>query len=99
MKTTEGTKRIVVCADDVGMHPGIEMAVLQLAEIGRLGAASCLVDGVSFSRNAQALDLSGLQIGLHLNFTARPNPDRDQTMLYLPVSLPIARRYITHPNK
>src|SRR3546814_8326622 len=57
------------------------------------------MDGVSFSRNAKALDLSGLQIGLHLNFTERLNPDRDPTMLYLPVSVLIARSYLRQLNE
>lgn len=90
----EGTKRIVVCADDFGMHCGIDRAVLRLAEMGRLGAASCLVGGGSFARNAKALSLSGLQIGLHLNFTEQLEPDLSPGELYLPVFGLIARSYL-----
>ncbi len=61
--------RIIVCADDFGMNPAIDQGVLELARLGRLNAASCLVDGPCFAADAQALRASGLQAGLHLNFT------------------------------
>lgn len=57
------------CADDFGLHPYIDEAVLQLAASDRLQATSCLVNGASFVTQAQALRQSGLQTGLHLNFT------------------------------
>lgn len=94
MKTTGDTKHIVICADDFGMHPGVDAAVLQLAGMNRLGATSCLVDGCSFARNAKALSVSGLQIGLHLNFTERLAAQPDPAALHLPVSALIARSYL-----
>ncbi|HEU0230835.1 MAG TPA: ChbG/HpnK family deacetylase [Burkholderiaceae bacterium] len=94
MKTMGDIKHIVICADDFGMHPGIDTAVLQLAGQGRLGATSCLVDGASFARNAKALSVSGLQIGLHLNFTERLETTPDPAALSLPVSTLIARSYL-----
>lgn len=94
METMGDIKHIVVCADDFGMHPGIDSAVLQLAGMGRLGATSCLVDGVSFARNAKALSVSGLQIGLHLNFTEPLETGADPAALHLPVSALIARSYL-----
>lgn len=62
-------KRVLVCADDFGLHPAVDEGILNLAEKGRLSAASCLVDGPSFVDDASALLASGLQCGLHLNFT------------------------------
>jgi len=62
---------ILVCADDYGMHPVVDQAVLALAAKGRLSGASCLVHGVSFQESGRALQASGVQCGLHLNFTER----------------------------
>ena len=63
------------------MNAAINDGILHLAELGRLNASSCLVEGPDFIAGADALRASGLQIGLHLNFTeamGRPG-------LYLPV--------------
>lgn len=62
-------KRILVCADDFGLHPSVDEGILSLAARERLSAASCLVDGPSFAAHATYLNASGLQCGLHLNFT------------------------------
>lgn len=67
--TSAQVKRLLVCADDFGLHPAVDEGILNLAEKGRLSAASCLVDGQSFAGHASALLASGLQCGLHLNFT------------------------------
>ena len=64
-------KKIVVCADDYGMSTAVNQAVLQLAQMGRLNATSCLVDGPAFAQGAPALKDSGIQMGLHLNFTEK----------------------------
>jgi predicted glycoside hydrolase/deacetylase ChbG (UPF0249 family) len=64
-------KKIVVCADDYGMSTAVNQAVLQLAQMGRLNATSCLVDGPAFAQGAPALKHSGIQMGLHLNFTEK----------------------------
>lgn len=77
-----GKKQIVICADDFGMNPAVDAGILHLAKLGRLNATSCLVEGPSFAAGAQALTQSGLQLGLHLNFTE----SLQQAGLYLPVS-------------
>lgn len=74
-------KNIVVCADDFGMNTAVNDGILHLAQLGRLNATSCLVEGPAFSVGVAALRDSSLQIGLHLNFTeamGRPG-------LYMPV--------------
>jgi chitin disaccharide deacetylase len=83
-------KHIVICADDFGMDSGIDSGILRLAQLKRLSAASCLVEGSSFRENAAALNESGLQLGLHLNFTE----PMGMSGLYLPVSSLIARAYL-----
>lgn len=61
--------RIVVCADDYGIEPGVDAGIVELAAAGRLSATSCLTGATGFA--ARAGDLAGLDIdvGLHLNFT------------------------------
>ncbi|GAA0217270.1 ChbG/HpnK family deacetylase [Castellaniella daejeonensis] len=51
------------------MNPAVNAGILSLAAQGRLSATSLLVDGPAVRRGAHALQASGLQIGLHLNFT------------------------------
>jgi predicted glycoside hydrolase/deacetylase ChbG (UPF0249 family) len=86
-----GKKRIVICADDFGMNPGVDEAVLQLAALGRLSATSCMSGAPRFRADAAALAGSGLQTGLHLNFTEALGDARG---LYLPLSRFIALAYL-----
>jgi Uncharacterized protein conserved in bacteria len=72
--STDG-RPILVCADDYGLHPVVDLAVLELAAHGRLTGASCLVDGPSFISGGPELARSGLLCGLHLNFTERLGRD------------------------
>lgn len=51
------------------MNPAVNAGILSLAGSGRLSATSLLVDGPAARRDTPALLASGLQIGLHLNFT------------------------------
>lgn len=83
-------KRIVLCADDFGMNPAIDQGILKLAQLGRLSATSCLVEGPSFAAGVDALRHSGLQLGLHLNFTE----SLGQPGLYMPVSSLIRQAYL-----
>ena len=69
MSLTSNKKNIVMCADDFGMSPSIDDGVLYLAQLGRLSATSCLTLGPTFSGQALALKQSGLQTGVHINFT------------------------------
>ena len=62
-------RRIVICADDFGMNPAVDDAILRLAGMGRASAASCLALGPSFAANAAALRAAGADVGLHLNLT------------------------------
>lgn len=62
-------RQISICADDFGMAPAVDAAVLELAQARRLSGTSCLVDGASFRQSAPALRQTHLQKGLHLNFT------------------------------
>lgn len=56
------------------MHEGIDTAVLNLAEQGRVHATSCMVGGLSWSQGAPMLRDAALPIdrGLHLDLTEFP---------------------------
>lgn len=85
-----GHKRIVLCADDFGMDPAADEAILRLAELRRLSATSCLAQGRGFAAQASALRDSGLQLGLHLNFTEAIGA----AALHMPVSALILNAWL-----
>lgn len=87
--TPDKPKRIVVCADDFGMNSEIDAGILSLAQLGRLSATSCMAGAPMFKQDAPALKASGLQAGLHLNFTEALG----SSGLFLPLSGLIVRAY------
>lgn len=64
-------KKIILCADDFGLSPGVCTGILKLAQLQRLSAVSCMVNKESFTYYAPDLQrLTGqIQIGLHFNLT------------------------------
>lgn len=75
-------RRIIVCADDYGLSPGINRAILELIARGRINATSVMTVGPAFDRSAttalrDAADTGGCQVGLHVTLTA---PFRPLTM-------------------
>jgi chitin disaccharide deacetylase len=93
------SRRIWLCADDYGIAPGVNAAILDLVEHGRLNATSVMVVAPSFGPN-EAAALARLNagtrravVGLHLTLTApfRPlspsyRPLRDGAFLSLPAN-------------
>jgi predicted glycoside hydrolase/deacetylase ChbG (UPF0249 family) len=81
-------RRFWLCADDYGISPGVNRAIRELIERGRLNATSVMVVGPAIGRD----DISSLQaaaaqsprcaIGLHATLTA---PFRPLTMHFQPV--------------
>jgi chitin disaccharide deacetylase len=81
-------RRIWLCADDYGLSPGVNRAILDLIERGRLNATSVMMVGPAIGRD----DVSALQvaaagsprcaIGLHVTLTA---PFRPLTMVFQPL--------------
>ena len=63
-------RRIVVCADDFGMDASVDLAILTLAAHQRVSAASCMALGPSFRTYAGLLGETGIETGLHVDFTA-----------------------------
>ncbi|WP_397473463.1 ChbG/HpnK family deacetylase [Pusillimonas sp.] len=100
MNVDSQTKSVVFCADDFGMNPAVDTGIIRLARQGRLSAASCLTQGPTFSAHALELAKTGVQLGLHLNFTEplgracmRTSSDKTQE-LYLPLPQLIRRAYL-----
>jgi predicted glycoside hydrolase/deacetylase ChbG (UPF0249 family) len=80
-------RRIWLCADDYGLSPGVNRAIRDLIERGRLNATSVMVVGPSIGRDEvealRAAAASSLRcgIGLHVTLTA---PFRPLTMHFRP---------------
>ena len=99
-ETMTELRRIVLCADDYGISPGVNAAIRELIAQGRLNATSAMVVAPSLTA-AEAAALAGLrrnaphlQIGLHFTLTApfRPSsetyaPLRQDAFLPLPATL------------
>lgn len=72
-------RRIVLCADDYGLAPGVNAAIRDLMVRGRINATSVMVHPPSFEREAaQSLAgtaaAHGARIGLHVTLTAPFRP-------------------------
>jgi len=82
------SRRIWLCADDYGISPGVNRAIRDLIENGRLNATSAMVVGPAIGRDeVNALKEAAkanprCAIGLHVTLTA---PFRPLTMHFRPV--------------
>ena len=81
-------RRIWLCADDYGISPGVNRAIRELIESGRLNATSVMVVTPAIGRDevARLQDAAarreGVAIGLHVTLTA---PFRPLTMHFRPL--------------
>jgi predicted glycoside hydrolase/deacetylase ChbG (UPF0249 family) len=81
-------RRIWLCADDYGLSPGVNRAIRDLVERGRLNATSVMVVGPAIGRDEVATlqevaaNSPRCAIGLHATLTA---PFRPLTMHFKPV--------------
>ena len=81
-------RRIWLCADDYGLSPGVNRAIRDLIERGRLNATSVMVVGPAIGRDEVSLlqaavaDSPRCAIGLHVTLTA---PFRPLTMHFQPL--------------
>ena len=82
------SRRIWLCADDYGISPGVNRAIRDLIENGRLNATSAMVVGPAIGRDevnaltAAAKANPRCAIGLHVTLTA---PFRPLTMHFRPI--------------
>jgi chitin disaccharide deacetylase len=78
--SSDGRRRIWLCADDYGLAPGVNAAIRDLVVRGRINATSAMVAAPGFNRSeAASLNIlnAGTQrvaIGLHLTLTAPFRP-------------------------
>src|SRR5450755_3513582 len=81
-------RRIWLCADDYGLSPGVNRAIRDLIERGRLNATSAMVVGPAIGRDEVGLLQAAVAnsprcaIGLHATLTA---PFRPLTMHFQPL--------------
>ena len=68
------TKNIILCADDYGQNEATSQGIIQLIQLNRLSATSCLTTTNNWPIHAQQLrPFHGqIAIGLHLNLTEQP---------------------------
>jgi hypothetical protein len=70
-------KRLILCADDYALAPGVSRAIRELGAQGRLNATSVMCSGPDLGREAAALVQAvppGFQIGLHVTLTGGLGP-------------------------
>jgi predicted glycoside hydrolase/deacetylase ChbG (UPF0249 family) len=88
MSEAAPSRRIWLCADDYGLSPGVNRAIRDLIERGRLNATSAMVVGPAIGRDevstlrAVAAARPRCAIGLHVTLTA---PFRPLTMHFQPL--------------
>lgn len=68
---TGATRTLILCADDFGLDPRIDHAILALIAENRLSAVSCMTGGISWRQSAPVLASAQavLTVGLHLTLT------------------------------
>src|SRR5260221_3981618 len=87
MNDTAPGRRIWLCADDYGLSEGVNRAIRDLIERGRLNATSGMVVGAAIGRDevaalqTVAANIPRCAIGLHATLTA---PFRPLTMHFRP---------------
>lgn len=72
MNATQSPAPVILCADDFGVSPGVDRAIVALAGEGRLSAVSCMSLGPAFKTDAPALKATGVPAGIHLTLTRLP---------------------------
>jgi hypothetical protein len=88
MNDAAAPRRIWLCADDYGLSPGVNRAIVDLIGRGRLNATSVMVVGPSVGRDeigalkAAVASSPRCAIGLHVTLTA---PFRPLTMHFWPL--------------
>lgn len=82
-------KKIILCADDYGLSAGVNRAIENLAQAGRISAVTCMGSGPCLADGAEILrkQHSQLAIGLHITLTYLPTltgfPVLDEKQLLL----------------
>lgn len=64
-------KRLILCADDYALSPGVDKGIRTLVTAKRLSAVSCITNSPYWPEAAEKLKLlsADIQVGLHVNLT------------------------------
>jgi predicted glycoside hydrolase/deacetylase ChbG (UPF0249 family) len=62
----DGERRLIVTADDLGLHPRIDAGILRCHKEGIVTSASICPSGASFAEAARSARDTGLDVGVHL---------------------------------
>lgn len=73
-------RRIVMCVDDVALNPAVTTAVVKLARLGVISAASAMVESPHWVREAARLRELSIDVGLHFNMTHSFGPLAQPTL-------------------
>jgi predicted glycoside hydrolase/deacetylase ChbG (UPF0249 family) len=68
-KTSNSPVALILNADDYGLHPAVDDAVLDCYTNGVLSSASLMVTHTGWQRAVQRAQAAGLPLGLHFNIT------------------------------
>lgn len=79
-------KKIILCADDFGLRPGVNRAILDLASKGRLSATTVMTTSPLLESDRKTLAAHSLDLGLHFDLTEFP-PLTGKSPVPGPVSL------------
>jgi hypothetical protein len=85
-------RRIILCADDYGLSPGVSRGIRELLEARRLSATSCMVVFPEFAEDGPLLKpfVGRADIGLHFTLTENSPLARVAAQMHLrPPPLPI----------
>lgn len=66
-----GTTRLIVNADDLGLHPSVDAGILRAHREGIVTSATLLVTGPSVSEAISQAQAQGLALGVHLALSTR----------------------------
>lgn len=82
---TDTARAVVLCADDFGLSPGVNRAILDLVRQQRLSAVSCMSLFPEFAQDGVELATHGAQVslGLHLTLTHEKPLSRVMREAYL----------------
>lgn len=80
---SQNTRKLLLCADDFGISPGINQGITYLASKSRLSAVSCMSVAQYFeeaAKNIQSLHLQ-VALGLHITLTYLPSLSTGKRMV------------------
>lgn len=74
-------RRLIVCADDMGLHPGINAGILQCHKQGIVTSASLSPSGVAFEEACRLLrGVPELDVGIHLTLVGEASVSAPGTL-------------------